>query len=112
MNKRKYPASLFVIGLITNAVFHFFYLFIPALILIFVGIWVKKCLYVGLGLLLLDILLSLIEQLRLRHVSVSDTDNPDFAAFQDALFSGGNWMDNVKGFVEEQINENSKMNDE
>ena len=95
MNNRKYPISLFIIGFITNILFHFFWLFIPCIILLIVGIFVKPCLYVGLALLLIDILLSLIEQFRIRQTFLKESDNPDFQAFQDALSKDGNWRDNI-----------------
>ena len=95
MNNRKYPTSLFIIGFITNILFHFFWLFIPCIILLIVGIFVKPCLYIGLALLLIDILLSLIEQFRIRQAFLEESDNPDFRAFQDALSKDGNWRDNL-----------------
>ena len=105
MNNRKYPTSLFIIGFITNILFHFFWLFIPCIILLIVGIFVKPCLYVGLALLLIDILLSLIEQFRIRQAFLKESDNPDFQAFQDALSKNGNWRDNIGELL------NQKMSD-
>ena len=105
MNNRKYPTSLFIIGFITNILFHFFWLFIPCIILLIVGIFVKPCLYVGLALLLIDILLSLIEQFRIRQAFLKESDNPDFQAFQDALSKDGNWRDNIGELL------NQKMSD-
>ena len=105
MNNRKYPTSLFMIGFITNILFHFFWLFIPCIILLIVGIFVKPCLYVGLALLLIDILLSLIEQFRIRQAFLKESDNPDFQAFQDALSKDGNWRENIGEFF------NQKMSD-
>ena len=105
MNNRKYPTSLFIIGFITNILFHFFWLFIPCIILLIVGIFVKPCLYVGLALLLIDILLSLIEQFRIRQAFLKESDNPDFQAFQDALSKDGNWRDNIDELL------NQKMSD-
>ena len=93
MNNRKYPTSLFIIGFITNILFHFFWLFIPCIILLIVGIFVKPCLYVGLALLLIDILLSLIEQFRIRQ------------AFQDALSKDGNWRDNIGEILNQKISD-------
>ena len=105
MNNRKYPASLFIIGFITNILFHFFWLFIPSIILLIVGIFVKPCLYIALVLLLIDILLSLIEQFRIRQAFLIESDNPDFQAFQDALSKDGNWRDNIGELL------NQKMSD-
>ena len=105
MKKRKYPTSLFIIGFLTNILFHFFWLFIPCIILLIVGILVKPCLYIGLALLLIDILLSLIEQLRIRQAFLEESDNPDFRAFQDALSKDGNWKDNIVELVNQKISD-------
>ncbi len=105
MNNRKYPTSLFIIGLITNILFHFFWLFLPCIILLIVGIFVKPCLYIGLALLLIDIVLSLIEQFRIRQAFLEKSDNPDFRAFQDALSKDENWKDNLGELL------NQKMSD-
>jgi len=105
MNNRKYPTSLFIIGFITNILFHFFWLFIPCIILLIVGIFIKPCLYVGLALLLIDIVLSLIEQLRIRQTFLTESDNPDFRSFQDALSKDGNWKDNIVELVNQKISD-------
>ena len=115
MNNRKYPTSLFVIGFITNILFHFFWLFIPCIILLIVGMFVKTCLYIGLALLLIDILLSLIEQFRIRQAFLEESDNPDFRAFQDALSKGGNWRDNIGELLNQKMSDfqnEIKSNDE
>ena len=105
MNDRKYPTSLFIIGFITNILFHFFWLFIPCIILLIIGIFVEPCLFVGLALLLIDIVLSLIEQLRIRKAFLEESDNPDFRAFQDALSKDGNWKDNVSELLNQKISD-------
>ena len=103
MNNRKYPTSLFIIGFITNILFRFFWLFIPCIILLFVGIFVKTCLYIGLTLLLIDILLSLTEQFRIRQTFLEESDNPDFRAFQDALSKDGDWRNNIGELLNQKI---------
>ena len=105
MNNRKYPTSLFIIGFVTNILFHFFWLFIPCVILLIIGIFVKICLYIGLALLLIDIVLSLIEQFRIRQAFLEESDNPDFRAFQDALSKDGNWKDNIGEFLNQKISD-------
>ena len=115
MNNRKYPTSLFIIGFITNILFHFFWLFIPCIILLIVGIFVKPCLYIGLALLLIDILLSLIEQFRIRQSFLEESDNPDFRAFQDALSKDGNWSANIGELLNQKMSDPQneiKSNDE
>ena len=37
MNNRKYPFSLFLIGWITDILFRFFWLFLPAVLLMLIG---------------------------------------------------------------------------
>ena len=115
MNNRKYPTSLFIIGFTTNILFHFFWLFVPCIILLIVGIFVKPCLYIGLALLLIDVLLSLIEQFRIRQAFLEESDNPDFREFQDALSKDGNWRDNIGELLNQKISDPKneiKLNDE
>lgn len=105
MNNRRYPASLFIMGFIMNIIFHFFWLFVPAILLLIVGIFIKPCAHLGILILSLDIIVSFIEQWQIRNAFLSDSDNPDFTAFQDALSKDGNWIDNVKNFVEDSIDD-------
>ena len=100
MNNRKYPTSLLVIGFITNIVFHFFWLFVPSIILLIIGLFSKTCLNIGSALLFLDIILSLIEQIRIRQTCLKESDNPDFKELQDALSKDGNWVENIGELVE------------
>jgi len=76
MKDNKYPVSLFVIGVLMNLTKNFF-LFLPSIILLIVGIWVKWCLFVGVALLLLDVIISLIEQIQIRNATIN-SDNPSF----------------------------------
>jgi hypothetical protein len=103
MNGRKYPVSLFVIGFLGNVVFRLFWLFVPAVILMIVGSAVKVCLYIGLLLLLIDLVISFAEMLVIRKTMLSDSENPDFKDFQDSFFADGDWKKNVKDYVEEKI---------
>ena len=105
MNNRKYPTGLFIFGVITNIVFHFFWLFVPSSIFLIIGIFSKSCLYIGLTLLLLDIGLSFVEQIRIRQAFLEESDNPDFKAFQDALSKDGNWRDNVMEWMNENLSD-------
>ena len=66
--ERKYPPKMFWTFVITNFLFHFFYLSIPGVVLCVVGIWIKPCLWIGLAILGLDVILSVIEQLRIRKL--------------------------------------------
>ena len=105
MNNRKYPTSLFVIGFITNILFHYFWLFLPCVVLLIIGIFVKPCLYIGLVILLIDIVLSFIEQIRIRQTVLEESDNPDFRAFQDALSKDGDWKDNIGELLNQKISD-------
>lgn len=96
--KGKYPASLFWTLLITNILVKHIYLFIPATTLLIVGIWVRPCLYIGLGLLLLDIGLSLFSALHNRHVFLT-SDDPNFREAQEAILSE-NWKENLDRMLE------------
>ena len=87
--ERKYPAKMFWFFVLTNFLFHFFYLSIPGIILCIVGIWVKSCLWIGLSILGLDVILSIIEQLRIRKAAVMPSDNPEFNELMDTFCSPG-----------------------
>ena len=105
MNDRKYPTGLFIIGFITNLLFRFFWLFVPGVVLLMIGIFVKSCLHIGLALFLLDIVISLIEQIRIRKTVLGESGSSDFKAFQDALSKEGNWKDNLGEFLNQKISD-------
>lgn len=85
--ERKYPQKMFWLFVLTNFLFHFFYLSISGITLCIVGIWVKPCLYTGLVILGVDLILSIIEQLRIRNAAVSHSENPEFNELMDAFCS-------------------------
>ena len=87
--KRKYPTKMFWFFVLTNFLLHFFYLSIPGIIFCIVGIWVKPCLWIGLAILGLDVILSIIEQLRICKATVTRSDNPEFNELMDAFCSPG-----------------------
>ncbi|MGN0492344.1 MAG: hypothetical protein ACI4F7_01750 [Acutalibacteraceae bacterium] len=105
MKERKYPFSLFVIGFITNILFRFFWLFVPGIIFMVIGIFAKWCLYIGIGLLLLDIIISFAEQMQIRHTMLTVSDNEQFSDFQDAVSMDGNVFENIRNFVENNAEE-------
>ena len=100
--ERKYPTKMFWLFVLTNFLFHFFYLSIPGIILCVVGIWVKPCLWIGVTVLGLDAILSIIEQLRIRKAAVSHSDNPEFNELMDA-FCGPDGIDAVRRVLDEKI---------
>lgn len=85
--ERKYPTKMFWLFVLTNFLFHFIYLSVPGIILCIVGIWAKPCLYIGFVILGLDLILSIIEQLRIRNAAVSHSENPEFNELMDAFCS-------------------------
>lgn len=100
--ERKYPAKMFLMFVLTNFLFHFFYLFVPGIILCIVGTWVKSCLWIGLAILGLDLILSIIEQLRIRKAAVTRSDNPEFNELMDAFCSPGG-LEAFRNVVDEKI---------
>ena len=100
--KRKYPAKFFWLFVLTNFLFHFFYLFLPGLLLCIVGIWITPCLWIGLAILLVDLILSILEQMRIRKAAITPSDNQDFNAFMDAFY-GPDGMTAVAKLAEEKI---------
>ena len=100
--ERKYPTKMFWFFVLNNFLFHFFYLSLPGTILCIVGIWVKSCLWIGLVILLLDLILSIIEQLQIRKAAITHSDNPEFNEFMDAFCSPGG-LEAVRKLTEEKI---------
>jgi len=98
----KYPVSLFVIGVLMNLTKNFF-LFLPSIVLLIVGIWVKWCLFVGVALLLLDVIISLIEQIQIRNTTIN-SNNPNFKEWQDAILSS-DWKNNIMDLTESKIDD-------
>lgn len=92
--ERKYPTKMFWLFVLMNFLFHFFYLSVPGMILCIVGIWIKPCLYIGLVILGLDLIFSIIEQLRIRNAALSHSENPEFNELMDAFCSS----DGLQGF--------------
>ena len=101
----KYPVNLFIIGFITNVLFRFFWLFASGIILSIIGIFVKWCLYIGVALLLLDVVLSLIEQIKIRKTFLKESENLEFKAFQDAVLKDEDWRVNVRELLNQKISD-------
>ncbi len=112
MKNRKYPWDLFVIGVITNMLFHYFWIAIPCVICSIAGIFVETLGPVALVLFLIDLILSIIEQIKIRNAFMEDSDNPDFQKFQDFLSRDGDWLKNTKDFIERNIESNDDDDDE
>lgn len=100
--ERKYPTKMFWLHVLANFLLHFLYLFIPGIVLCIVGIWVRFCLWIGLALLVLDMILSIIEQLRIRKATMTQSNNPEFNELIDA-FCGPDNLDTVRKVVGKKI---------
>ena len=103
MKNRKYPISLFIFGFLMNVVFRFWVHFVLGIVFSVVGIFVKSFVNIGLAILLLDVALSFVEQMRLRQTFLEESDDSDFEAFKDMMSKDGNWMENVRGFLNDKI---------
>lgn len=106
--ERKYPTKMFWFFVLTNFLFHFFYLFVPGMILCIAGIWVKTCLKIGLAVLLLDLVLSIVEQMRIRKALLTST-HPDVMEVMDA-FCGPEGLHGVKEWADKRISESTPIN--
>lgn len=112
MKNRKYPWDLFVIGVITNMLFHYFWLALPCFICSIAGIFVEPLGPVALVLFLIDLILSIIEQIKIRDAFMKDSDNPDFQKFQDFLSRDSDWLKNTKDFIERNIENNDDKDED
>lgn len=101
--ERRYPFSLFLIGFIMNIFLRFWWLSIPSAILLIVGIFVEGCSYIGLALLGTDIIFSFIEQMRIRHTMLSDSENEQFRKLQDAVSREGEVFENIRDFLKDTV---------
>lgn len=91
--KKKYPLSLFIMGLFMNLIKNFL-LFFSSIVLLVIGIWIKWCLFLGLILMFINIAISLSEQIQIRN-TVLNSNNPNFTKYQEAILSS-DWRDNVR----------------
>ncbi len=105
MKKRRYSSSLFWSGFFLN-ILKRFYITIPAVILLIIGIWFKLCLYIGIALAVFVLVISLIEQLNIKK-TFETSNNPNFEEFADTA-SSENWKEDVIDFVKEKTKETNK----
>ncbi len=101
--KRKYPAKFFWLFVLTNFLFHFFYLSVPGVILCIAGFWNPGCLRLGLAVLGADLVLSILEQLRIRNAAVRESENPEFNELMDAFCNEG--LDGFREILDQKIEE-------
>ena len=95
--KFRYPAGLFFLGLFTNFIARNVLLLALGLLLLVVGLWNRWCLLAGLSFLAMDLLMSLVQQLRFRHTALTSTD-PKLKDLQDAIASG-DWRSGMQAWA-------------
>lgn len=84
---KKYPSGLFWHGF-ASAIVTNLLLFPTGVVLCFIGIRMRVCLYIGAALLLADIVLALTDQLRIKKAVENDT-NPIFAPCAKLILNNG-----------------------
>ncbi len=99
--KGKYPADLFWIGFANCLVIELWKIFLPAVILMIIGIWNLFALYVGSAFMLIDIVITTVKQLSLRNAALHSTD-PKMKKWQEAILSK-NWRENIKKLPFDEI---------
>ena len=111
MKERRYPTKLFVLGFLIGVIIYRFYLFVPSIILLIVGIYVKPCYYVGCIILLIDLIISFIWQIRIRKLILNNNSNPSIQRFQEA-FTEENPEDEIINVVNAIIEEYDEDDEE
>ena len=91
----KYPKDLFRIGLLLNFIAKF-YLWLPGLLLLLIGLLARSRPFIVFGVLLIaiDAVLSVSDQFMIKRTFEEPTDNPEFKPYQDAI-TGGNWREDL-----------------
>lgn len=87
--KRKYPLKMFLFGVLLNFFVRFFYLFLPGLILCIIGARKDAYLAIGLAFWVVDLIVSIVEQCKIRKAVLSDSENEEFEALMDAFYASG-----------------------
>lgn len=100
--KEKYSATFFIVGIILNMIKHF-YLLLPGIIAMIVGIWFSAVLFLGIGLVTLDLCFSVVGQFQNKKV-LESSENPQVKEVNKAIHSK-DWRRNVIDLVETRIKE-------
>lgn len=107
--QRKYPASLFWMGVAIGILRSFLWLVISTVLLL-LGNKTPWCSIAGLALLALVVAVAIVQQLMYRH-AVLHSDSPEFADWQDAMLSP-DWRENITERVERAMNEDNSLSDD
>ena len=97
---KKYNEQLFWSGFVLN-IFRKIMLVLVAVVLSIVGIWIKPCFYFALGIILVVVIWSFVQQLIIKH-TVEHSENPNFTPFANAMMSD-NWKDEIEKLVESKV---------
>ncbi len=100
----KYPWGLFVFGLFDNFI-RCFWLWIPGIILILIGIFKKKLLLIGTFLVVSALILSFVQQMRIRQTFLTESQNPDFQEIQEVISEDGDWRENLHDYLNKKHNQ-------
>lgn len=107
--KPKYPARLFWFGFFLNLIKRPIIL-LPTILLLIIGIWNQTCLNIGLALLITSIIFSFVEQLVLRHATLT-SDDPALEELRDTLGSS-NWHNDIIDLINSKIKESDSEDKE
>lgn len=93
---RKYPKELFLVGIVFNFIAKF-YLCVPGLILLVIGLIARSRPFIvfGAAMLAIDLVLAVSDQFMIKQTFEEPTDNPEFKPYQDAI-TGGNWREDLE----------------
>ena len=83
--KRKYPLKRFLFGVALQFFIFNFILFLLGAIFTFIGIWSKSCSYIGTAFLILDLIVSLVQQIKIVIFTLKEDDDPKLNEIKDAI---------------------------
>lgn len=107
---RKYPASIFFMGLLLNLAKYLLIGLIGVIFLIIGFFGVDICKIIGIIIIVVYLLLCLIEQIMIRSASLKESRNPEFNEFMNSAFGVNDQEDKnlsniqrIKNIIEEKI---------
>ena len=104
MKAKKYPTSLFLVGLIFSMVIYYYWFSIPCIIAFIAGVFYRPFTLVAFGLLVIDLFFSLIQNMRMRNAFLKKNSNPDLQDFQNAVSNQSGWQQGIAEFMGQKIN--------
>jgi len=101
--KRKYSLSMFLLGLMQTAIRYIFLLLVGVLFLIIGYFGIKVFNSIGIAAIIFYALLCIVEQLKIRSMSLKQSDNQEFNRFMDSILGIRNNDDKDPANLEELI---------